>query len=157
MKKLLSLLLLTALFISCRGPMGPSGPMGPEGPQGQGTDWKVVWVTVNKADWQLIGQPGALGSYYRCVVAAPEITDFVYEQGAVIGYMVMNYGQTDEVQTPLNIGLPRGETGTNGEALWTDFYSFDFTPGSIAFYYEPSDFATQIVPEIADFRIVVMW
>ena len=64
MKKLLSILTLALALSSCIGPMGPQGPQGPKGEPGEGINWKVYDFTIESHQWQLVGDPDQLNSYY---------------------------------------------------------------------------------------------
>jgi hypothetical protein len=146
-------LLLTGLLLvtmaSCEGPMGP---------QGEGMNWEVRNYVVRKSDWQLVGGQGSLNSYYMYEVNESLLSDFIYTDGNVFAYLIQNPGQNSEVQTPLPYVLPVGEWSGGQEFLWTEIFSFDFMPGSIAFYVSYSDFATDVaLPEECEFRVVMNW
>jgi hypothetical protein len=153
MKKYLFLASLLALAcMSCEGPMGPPGE------SGEGVNWKILTYTVRESDWRLVGGSGDLNSYYMYEFKENAVSNFIYTDGNVFGYLIQNPGQKDEVQTPLPFVIPRGESDNYGsEFLFTEIYSFDFMPGSIAFYVNYSDFETGIRPPTCDFRIVLNW
>ncbi len=148
MKKLVLFLFTLCFFISCEGPMGP------EGPAGIGTNRKVINVIINQNDWEPYEDQGSgLNVFYRAVVNVAELTNFVYTDGNVSAYMYyIDPVSGDEVQTPLFYGIPIEST----DDLWTEYYSFDFMPGSVAFYLRYNDLAA-IAPAAREFRIVLTW
>jgi hypothetical protein len=82
MKKLLPALLAVVCLMSCEGPMGPPGTPAEQ------TQWNPVYYTVKTQDWHLIGGEDEPNSYYQYVFDEPELTDFIYKEGVVIGYVV---------------------------------------------------------------------
>ena len=144
MKKFVLLLSLTALtLVSCEGPMGPPG---------DGVNWDIIKYTVYERDWNLVGRPGDLGSYFMYEFSETALTSFVCEKGNVFGYRWLD----NNTQTPLGQVVVMGEKDNHGnEFLFTEVYSFSFRPGYITFYVDYSDFATEILPGTCEFRIVL--
>ena len=104
-----------------------------------------------------MGSSNALNSYYQFVFNdVRELTDFVYTDGAVTGYLYQGNG-SEEVQTPLPYTLPIGTIVNGNELLWTETTTFDYQAGSVAFYINYSDFATDVQPETMEFRVVLHW
>ena len=146
MKKITLILLSAITFIACEGPMGP------EGEPGYGTNWYTTSLTINSSDWSLSGAPGDLNTYFFADMDIPQLSDFIYREGTVIGYI-----QTaGSVKNGLPYVLHFGEEGGK-EFLWTQTYDFDFSPGMIRFYITYSDFNTQISPGTETFHIILMW
>jgi hypothetical protein len=155
MKKLVLGLVAMLTLLSCEGPVGPPGPPGDSGAE---TQWKHIYYTVNKDSWHLVGGKDELNSYYEYVFKnEPAITNFIYEQGIVLGYLVVNPGAKDEVLRPLPDSFPYGEDTNQGENLWTEIITYDYMPGSIAFYVRYSDFYTATPPPTLKFRISMLW
>ncbi len=162
MKKIIFLLFAAIAMISCEGPMGPEGPMGAQGRDGQdgkdgqdgyGANWYTTSFTIKKSDWLLSGEPGDLNTYFFVDREIPQLDDFIFDEGTVIGYI-----QTGkDVKNGLPFVLHMGETQGNQELLWTQTYDFDFSPGMIRFYITYSDFSTNIPPEGETFHIILMW
>ena len=148
MKK--NLLLLTAVlwfFASCEGPAGRDGL------DGQGMNWNVLNYTVYEGDWELVGRPDELGSYYKYTFSEKSLTKFICEEGNVFGYRWIDAN----TQTPLAQAVFMAEN-VHGEILYfSDMFSFSFSPGYITFYVDYSDFATKTLPPSCDFRIVMNW
>ena len=138
------------LFVSCEGPAGRDGL------DGEGTKWFVKTYTIREGDWKLINGVNQLNSYYQAEVVINELDKFVYEKGNVFCYMFQNIDGT-EVQTMLPFVIPVGEEQGNSENLWTEMYSCDFTPGSIMFYVNYSDFITAVRPSTIYYRVVLNW
>ena len=120
-------------------------------------NWKVLTFTVKKSDWKLMGHSNDLNSYYQFVFNdVRELSNFVCTDGTVTGYLYQGNG-SDEVQTPLPYTIPYGDFVNGNEFLWTETTTFDYQPGSIAFYVNYSDFNTEVEPETMDFRVVLHW
>lgn len=156
MKKLL-FLLLVVFFASCEGPMGPMGPAGYDGQDGKdgyGTSWYITSFTIQPNEWELIGEPGDLNSYFFVDKPLKELSNTIYKEGAVVGYI--------ETAKDVKNGLPYvvhlGGEDNLGEFLWTETADFDFYPGGVGFYLTYSDFNTQLRPDKPKtFHIVLMW
>lgn len=146
MKKLFTLLALAAFLISCEGPSGADGI------DGQGVNWTIRTFTIQSNEWVVEKDADGLNAYYMCEKPYPELTDFIYEQRNVNGYMYISYPQV-EVQVPLPYVIPWENTAGDE---WTETYSFDFTRGSVAFYVHYSDFV-EIQPPTQVFRVVLAW
>ncbi len=153
MKKLLTLFILCVTLLSCEGPMGPQGP---QGIPGTGINWKYYTCTVKSQDWELVRTEDGLNTYYMYIFDnLKELTEDVYIDGYVLGYLVQSPGSNDEVISPLPYTTHRGEIDSEGnEFLWTETYTYDYMPGSVAFYVQYSDFAEQRPGEMV-FRIVL--
>jgi hypothetical protein len=158
MKKLVLVLGAVLALLSCEGPVGPPGPPGEPGDPGAETKWKHIYYTVKQSDWNLIGGVDELNSYYEYIFEnEPSITDFIYEEGIVLGYLVVNPGAKDEVLRPLPDSFPYGEDSNQGESLWTEIITYDYMPGSVAFYVRYNDFYTATPPPTLKFRISMLW
>lgn len=142
MKKLFFLLVVTFAFIACEGPIGPQGP------QGYGTNWNVQKYVVSANHWQVRDDEGFIN-----IFDVRDLTDYIYTDGKVTAYLVQYPGTKDEVQTP----LPYTMHHQDNTGYWTETYSFDYAPGSIAFYVTYSDFPQGTRPGSATFRVVMNW
>ena len=150
-KVLLPLVLLFLALTSCigtRGPQGPVGPQGPQGPAGEGTNWKIINLTVPANAWVEYADNNNQNNYYQALFDVPEITDFIYNSGLVLCYHEINNSQ---------IILPyvRHKQDTEGN-YWTTTVDFDYAIGSVAIYITHSDFADDAPGEM-NFRLVLMW
>ncbi|GHU08879.1 hypothetical protein FACS189431_5950 [Alphaproteobacteria bacterium] len=154
MKKLVLVLVATLTFLSCEGPVGPPGPAGDPSVE---TQWKHIFFTVKQSDWALVGGADQLNSYYEYIFDEPAITDFIYKEGIVLGYLVVNSGTKDEALRPLPDSSPYGQDTNQGESLWTEIINYDYMPGSIAFYVRYNDFYTATPPPTLRFKISMLW
>lgn len=151
MKQLIALLLCTVTLLSCEGPMGPPGE------RGERTEWFAQTYEVKSKDWQLVdGHPDELGTYYMYEFNEPMLTDFIFREGHVAGYLMHRVGDLN-VQSPLPYTIYQGINGPDGEELWEEEYTFDFSKGSVAFYVHYSDFYTGNRPPTTTFRLVMTW
>lgn len=156
MKKVLSVLLVAMLFVACEGPEGPmgaQGPVGPKGEPGEGTNWYITSFTINENEWELVGEPNELNSYYVVDKPLKELTKRIYESGTVVAYIETVKGMKNGLPYVLHLGVE----GNLGELLWTQTYDFDFYPGGVGFHVTYSDFETNIRPGTETFHVVVMW
>lgn len=120
------------------------------------TQWKIVNVTVNKADWQWMEVDGR----YAAVLDLPELTKFIYENGAQLSYVFIGQQGTDEVQKLLPF-VHTYSANVGGEIItYTETISCDFqldTPSNVAFYIQASDLARDdSILANYNFRIVLI-
>ncbi|MBB4035827.1 hypothetical protein GGR21_001722 [Dysgonomonas hofstadii] len=156
MKKMMLILFVAIAAMACEGPMGPEGPLGPTGQKGEpgyGNSWYTTSFTINSDEWELIGTPGGLNSYFFVDKSLTELTNTIYKEGTVVAYMETSKG----VKNGLPYVLHKGDEDELGEFLWTQTYDFDFYPGGVGFYVTYSDFSTKIRPDTETFHIVLMW
>ena len=145
MKKVLSVLLVVLFLVSSCESDEPR--VEPE------TYWYVTSITVRENEWQLVGRPGDLNSYYRAYKPLKQLTRTVYEEGAVLAYIETDAG----VKNTMPYVLHKGEYNGYQDLLWTETYDFDFTTGEIGFYITYSDFNTYIKPGTEKFHVVLIW
>ncbi len=148
MKKLFGLLLLVLLgFTACEGPMGPEGPPGKDAIS---TEWYVHDYEIYSNDWKLNhdkdGRP-----FYEYEFGIPELTKFVFDEGAVVCYFVQKTGNI-LTQSP----LPYTYYELDGDFPYSENYSCEVKPGYVKFIAKYSDFATE-QPKDCIFHIVLMW
>ena len=154
MKKFIGLLLLLVTFASCEGTMGPEGPMGPQGPAGEDGTGGVVegWLyhefEITSEEWQL----SADGTYFWCEKPWDDITDYVFQEGMVIGNMYTKVG-TEWTLTP----LPYVLDCKDGDYTWQETYTLDYSPGWVAFYISYDDFQMDMRPNTQQFRVTILW
>ena len=162
MKKIMLVLFVTIIAMACEGPEGPMGPMGLTGPEGQigpkgepgyGTNWFTTSITIESDEWELIGEPNALNSYYFVDKPLKELSHTIYKEGTVVAYIETS----PEVKNGLPYVLHKGAKDDKGEFLWTQTYDFDFYPKGIGFYVTYSDFNTVSRPDKETFHIILMW
>src|SRR5690554_6707849 len=58
------------------------------------TQWEIVPITVRETDWKWFDDVGR----YEAVYDLPELTEFIYESGAQIGYVFIGEQGKNEVQ-----------------------------------------------------------
>lgn len=63
-------------------------------------------------------------------------------------------GADNEVITPLPYTIHKGEADGDNALLWTETYTYDYMPGSVAFYVQYSDFIEQQPGDMV-FRLVL--
>ncbi|NDV81698.1 hypothetical protein D0T87_06830 [Bacteroides sp. 51] len=167
MKRVFLLLALAISFMACEGPVGPMGPSGMDGMNGRdgmdgkdgkdgiGTNWLTKTFTIQPHEWELVGTPGELNSFFLVDRKLPELTKDIFKERAVIAYIKTDDGYKNGMPYVLH----KGGTGDNGkEFIWTQTYDFDYSEGWVGFYLTYSDFNTQLKPEDpTTFYIVLMW
>ena len=161
MKKLTGWLLILMIgFTACEGPMGPEGPQGRDGKNGrdgESTQWFVNDYDVFERDWTIINE-GYVGAFFEYKINIPELTGFVFDEGAVICYLVeeVSYdgGKKSLIQSPLPYTI-YGEYYDDGFP-YSENYSYEVGPGYIRFIVKYSDFSNDI-PPTRTFHVVLMW
>ena len=103
------------------------------------TEFKIVNITVKKADWKW----DDFEQRYDAVYNLTELTQFIYENGAVLGYVFIGQKGKNELQKTLpfiHTYLEKDDGGN--DFLYTETISFDFeygSPSTVAFYIQGSD------------------
>ncbi|WP_286833331.1 MULTISPECIES: hypothetical protein [unclassified Proteiniphilum] len=126
------------------------------------TGWKIVNINVKKEDWKWNDEV----AQYEVFFNFPELTEFIYEDGATIGYVFIGTQGVDEVQKPLpfvnTYSTEIDETG-NPIATFTETISYDVQykdngKSTVAFIIKDSQLAKDLdAPQNYNFRIVLIW
>ena len=123
------------------------------------TQWEIVNVSIKKADWEWINETNR----YEAIVELPELTKFVYENGAQLGYVFIGEQGDNEVQKmlPYVYTYYEGEDDFGNEIIYTETISCDFMyglPSTAAFYIQSSDlFRNDDILANYNFRLVLVW
>ena len=123
------------------------------------TQWKIVNISAKKADWVWNEDIGR----YEAIYDLPELTEFIYENGAALGYVFIGTQGVDEVQKLLPFVHTYSETDGEGSTItYTETISCDFnlgSPSSVVFTLEMSDLAfyEDGVPVDMNFQVVLIW
>ncbi len=100
------------------------------------TQWKIVPIHVKKTDWNWYDDVGR----YEAVFELPEMTEFIYENGAQIGYVYIGEQGVSEVQKSLPYVHTYYEEDNQGNSLlYTETISCDYqlgSPSTVAVYIE---------------------
>lgn len=135
------------LFTSCEGRQGPQGP------KGDGMNWKIVDISVK--EWRLV--ESVEGNYYRSTWDVPELTEFVFTDGNVNGYIYLYDEKGAKYQHDLPYSLPI-RVVENGQTFdYTRVIDFVYGVGWVELQLTNSDFVYPTAPEAMDFRIVMTW
>ncbi|HZJ80926.1 MAG TPA: hypothetical protein VFC69_10175 [Dysgonamonadaceae bacterium] len=123
------------------------------------TQWEIVNVNIKESDWLWDEE----ARRYDALVDLPELTKFIYEDGAQLGYVFIGEQGVNEVQKT----LPYVHTYSDGfdedgyEIFYTETISCDFqygSPSTAAFYIQSSDlFRDDDILAEYEFRIVLVW
>ena len=160
MKRLLGCILMAMIGLAaCEGPMGPAGRDGRDGIDGEVTYWKVIDYAIPRNAWELIGNPDDIGSYFYYVSDVPELTQAIYNDGAIVCYYRYRDDFGDNVQTPLPYTYYDIIVEGGVEFPFSVQYSYDVMPGSIAFKVVFSDFCTaeNKPPASCNFRLHLLY
>lgn len=87
MKKLIALFLGLSLA-SCTYNSDVPGPVGPQGPPGPGLSYRIIDATAFYENWLPFNAPGDPDFQYYQEFNAPEIDQFTYDNGIIIGYQI---------------------------------------------------------------------
>ena len=122
------------------------------------TQWKIVNITVKISDWEWFNDE----SRYEATYDLPELTEFIYESGAQLGYVYIGEQGKNEVQKILPFVHTYWEKNDDGdEFIYTETISCDYMygkPSSVAFYIQSSDlFRNDDILGNFNFRIVLVW
>jgi hypothetical protein len=122
------------------------------------TQWEIVPITVRETDWKWFDDVGR----YEAVYDLPELTEFIYESGAQIGYVFIGEQGKNEVQKSLPyVHTYYQEDNLGNPILYTETISCDYqygSPSTVAFYIQGSDLGRDdsILADY-NFRIVLIW
>ena len=156
MKKIFCWIVVAALaFSAC----GKDGMDGKDGLDGLLTYWKVIDFTVSRPDWVRKGEGDQIGSYFYYVFDVPEISQKIYDNGLIVCYYRFEDDFGDDVQTVLPYTYYDIIVDDYGNELpYSVQYSFDVTPGSIAFKVVFSDFYTaEYDPPTCFFKLQILY
>lgn len=127
------------------------------------TQWRIVNIAAKKSNWQWDDRE----KRYFVVFDLPELTEFIYENGANIGYLFLGGQGKDEVQKMLPYVHTYYETNDNGEVTYTytETISYDVqykvngvVDPTVAFFIQPSDlYDGDDYLFDYNFRIVLIW
>ncbi len=122
------------------------------------TGWEVIGIHVKKEDWKWSDET----EQYEVVFDLPELTEFIYEKGAALGYVFIGTQGVDEVQKPLPFVFTYKEKDDKGDTFtYTETVSCDFqlgNPSTVAFFIQASD-RYRADENLADynFRVVLIY
>ncbi len=136
MKKLFALLLGLSLA-SCSYESNVPGPPGPAGPPGPGLEYRIIDATAFSQDWLPFNNPGDPDFQFYVEYNAPEIDQFTYDNGVVLGYQVDN-GTTYTLPNTINF---------NG---YTREFSMYYGVGYVGFIVKDDDLQTT-APDVTQF------
>lgn len=142
MKKLLVLLLGISLT-ACSYESTVPGPQGPQGPPGPGLSYRIIDATALYEDWLPFNNVGDPDFQYYQEFNAPEIDQYTYENGIIIGYQI-DGGTTYTLPNTINF---------NG---YTREFSLYYGVGYVGFVCKDSDLQT--TPPDADqfFKVYII-
>lgn len=127
------------------------------------TNWEIVPFSVSASQWEW----DEVNRRYQAIFDLDELTEFIYEKGAGLGYVFIGEQGQDEVQKT----LPYVETypifdGEEITGTYTETISFDIqyqnngqVAPTVAFYIQVSDLYQDdgALPDNYNFRIVLIW
>lgn len=121
------------------------------------TQWDIVNVSIKKEDWKWDNDAGR----YDAIVDLPELTKFIYENGAQLGYVFIGQQGETEVQKMLPYIHTYYENDNGNDIVYTETISCDFmygSPSTAAFYIQSSDLGRDdSILSNYNFRIVLIW
>ncbi|MDR1762695.1 MAG: hypothetical protein LBR64_01885 [Dysgonamonadaceae bacterium] len=106
--------------------------------------------TVLRSDWSKSSDDSGL--YYYCQFRVPELTNEVYNYGALNAYLVYS-PENVEVLTP----LPFNDYWVDNGYMWTEQVTCEFSPGYVTFILKPSDHADAEPYYDYDFLVRFLW
>ncbi len=122
------------------------------------TQWKVIPISIKKADWKWNATEGQ----YEAIVNLPELTQFVFNEGAAMAYVKFN--ANTKAPLPYSKSYSYEYTGEDGKTYtgyYTEHIQCDFqlgSPSTVAFYIEASDLQrVDAYLEDRNFEVVLIW
>lgn len=117
------------------------------------TAWNIENFTVEASQWSW----NPANRRWEVVRQLEYIDEFIYEEGAVIGYVFLGIQNQNEVQTQLPyVKSYRLNDGT----IFTETISYEYSylTNRMTFYIEPSDGIEDAAAKVRyEFRIVMIW
>ena len=120
------------------------------------TAWNIENFTVNASQWSWNSNMNR----WEAVKQLNYIDEFIYESGAVIGYVFLGTQNTNEIQVPMPyIRSYIEDNGEDGVFVFTETISFEYShlTNRVTFFIEPSDgFKDESAKQNYNFRIVMI-
>ena len=104
--------------------------------------------TVKQGSW-IVKDDDDSGIYYYCGFEEPELTEYIYENGIMQAFLLMNGGNLSP--------LPFDDFWMDGNYHWTEQVTCEFRPGYIRFILKYSDHATAAPYYEYTFRVRFLW
>jgi len=123
------------------------------------TQWEIINITVNVNDWEW----NADFAQWEAIYNLPELDEFIYENGAQLGYVFIGQQGVNEVQKllPYVDTYYAGDDENGIPIYFTETISVDYqfgNPSTVAFYIKDSQLAQDDgAPQLYNFRIVLIW
>ncbi len=121
------------------------------------TQWDIVNITVFEDDWVWNDKL----AQWEAIYDFPELTEYIYENGALIGYVFIGEQGVDEVQKLLPYINTYSLLENGNYSTFTETVSVDYqygNPSSVAFFIKDSELAMDDgAPLTYNFRIVLIW
>ncbi len=152
MKKALFFLAVALLGFSSCTIEGPRGPAGRDGRDGS-TITHILDFSISNSGGRYNWQWNPAGEYYFCYIPVSQLTNKIYNDGIVVGYIETQDSNGAYIQQ----ALPRVLSQTDGSNDWIEMIDFDYSTESIVFYYTTSDFLyLDWQPGTRNFRVVFL-
>lgn len=123
------------------------------------TQWEIVQIHVKESDWQW----NNIEEQWEAFADLPELTEFIYENGAALGYVFVGKPGVNEVQKllPYINTYYAGDDENGLPIIFTETISCDFqlgNPSTVGFFIKASDlFDDEEARQEYYFRIVLIW
>ena len=125
---------------------------------------KVIDMEINQNEWSYSNVDN--NNYFYASFNVPELTWDIYNYGIVKIYREYNNGteNASQVELPyvrLNEVAVQVDESTTQWVFYTETVDYEFTKGSVTFFYTASDFDYELnpayVPDKMHFRMIMMW
>ncbi len=135
MKQLFYMLLISVLTLSCTD-------------NDETTNIKIINLSVPKADWIEVTDADKLNRYYYSSFNVPEITPWIYNNGVINAYIVL-----DAATQP----LPYVRHFENLDGFkWTRTVDFEYESGKVRIFVTNDDFIPDL-PQAMNFKVSIIW
>lgn len=121
-----------------------------------GSDIYTTSFDVSRSQWKW----NSADNRYECFFNVPQLTQKVYDDGAMNVYVFMNPREDNEVQIPLpDIFTYKIDNGDGTYSTYDERISCDFIIGQVGLYLQTSDLFRDdnVLPEKYEFKLVLTW
>lgn len=120
------------------------------------TQWQINNYVIKANNWEFCASTDGTNGFFRAKLNAPELSKFIWEEGAILGYLV----NSDGGQQALPCTRHYEEYNEEGlQITWTETTEIEFLKGECYVYVTYSDFfyPEGATPGDMSIRLVMLW
>lgn len=146
MKKILLISSLLVLLVSCERTTYVERPTN--------LNREIIGIKIYSRDWKYTND--SQNNYYYAVVAIPEITKYVYDNGMISMYVEYLYKDGTTALSPLPNVMHKEYKDNNVWKTYTQTINYEYSVGEVVITLTYSDFA-KIQPGDYYFSLKMLW